>query len=199
MDGQRIGGAALIAAAAGTVLAMAHHPTGLHGGGLGQAVHGAMIVFLALAAFGFASFAAARGAARPAILAGVIAYALALFGHAGAATINGFVVPALAARGVVPHDLFLLAWEANQALAKLGVIATGTAHILWSLDFLTRRGSEAKAIGALGLIAGALPAALLLGGGIRMDVSGAFIAYALHAAWGLAVAVHLLRGKAAEA
>ena len=106
---------------------MAHHPTGLHGGGLGQVVHGAMIVFLALAAFGFASFAAARGAARPAILAGLIAYALALFGHAGAATINGFVVPALAARGAGAgdHAILVLAWEANQALAKLGVAPGG--------------------------------------------------------------------------
>lgn len=199
MDTQRAGGAALVAAAVGTVAAMAHHPTGMHGGGLAQAVHAAMIVFLALTAFGFASFAAARGAARPPVLAGLVAYALALFGHAGAATINGFVVPALAGRGVGAHDIFLLAWEANQALAKLGVIATGAAYLLWSADFLSRRGTEAKAIGLAGVVAGALPPALLLGGLIRMDVTGAALAYAVQATWGVAVALHLLRGKAGEA
>ena len=194
----RIGGAALIAAGAGTVLAMAHHPVGAHGGGLlGPSVHAAMIVLLALTVFGFATFCALRGAARPLILAGLIAYALALFGHAGAATINGFVVPALAGRDTVPgHDIFLLAWEANQALAKLGVIAASVAFLFWSTDFLRREGAKAKAIGALGLIAGLVPPVLLLGGFITMNVNGALIVYAIQAAWGALVGVHLFRGAA---
>ncbi|MGQ0589346.1 MAG: hypothetical protein ACT4N8_07430, partial [Sphingosinicella sp.] len=191
----RIGGAALIAAGAGTVLAMAHHPTGAHGGGLlGPSVHAAMIVLLGLTAFGFATLCALRGAARPLILAGMVAYALALFGHAGAATINGFVVPALAGRDAVPgHDIFLLAWEANQALAKLGVIAASVAFLFWSMDFLRRGGGEAKAIGALGLAAGLVPPVLLLGGIVAMNVTGAFIVYAIQAAWGALVGVHLFR------
>lgn len=198
-DTQRFGGAALIAAAAGTVLAMAHHPVGAHSGALGPAVHAAMIAFVALTAFGFASFAAARGAARPAILAGLVLYASALFGHVGAATINGFVVPALAGRGpgAVDHDIFLLAWEANQALAKLGVIAASVAFLLWSMDFLRREGAEAKAIGALGLAAGLVPPVLLLGGIIAMNVTGALTVYAIQAAWGALVGVHLFRGAAA--
>ena len=196
---QRIGGAALIAAAAGTVLAMAHHPAGAHSGALGPAVHAAMIAFVALTAFGYASFAAARGAARPAILAGLVLYALAVFGHVGAATINGFVVPALAARGAgaVDHAIFVLAWEANQALAKLGVVASSLAFLCWSLDFLGRGGLEARAIGLAGLAAGAVPPALLLGGAIDMDVAGAFLVYAVQAAWGAGVGVHLLRRRAA--
>jgi hypothetical protein len=200
-DTQRIGGAALIAAAGGTVLAMAHHPVGAHSGALGPAVHAAMIAFLALTAFGFAAFAAARGPARPKILAGIILYALALFGHVGAATINGFVVPALAGRGpgAVDHDIFLLAWEANQALAKLGVIASSLAFLFWSLDFLGRSGVEARAIGMVGLAAGILPPALLLAGMIDMDVAGAFLAYAAQAAWGVCVGLHLVRRRAAPA
>ena len=56
MDGQadalqRYGGYALIAAGIGTVAAMSHHPTGVHGGALGPLVHGAMILFLGLLAW----------------------------------------------------------------------------------------------------------------------------------------------------
>lgn len=197
---ERIGGAALIAAAAGTVLGMAHHPTSFHSGGPGPAVHAAMIVFVGLSAFGFSAFAGARGAARPAVLAGGICYAIALFGHVGAATINGFVTPAVAkGAGAVGHDVFLLAWETNQALATLGVFAAGLAILLWSVDFLARESVEARAIGGLGFAAGAGSAALLLSGAIEMDVTGAFIVYAVHAAWGAAVGFHLLRGKVSAA
>ena len=192
----RIAGVSLIAAAASSVLAMAHHPSGAHSGALGGLVHGAMIVLLAAMAFGFAHFAGRRGLGRPAVLAGLIVYGLGLFAHAGAATINGFVVPALASRGhgAVGHDVFLLAWEANQALARLGVFATGAAFLLWSLDFLRRPGVEARLIGLAGLLAGAIPAVLLAGGGIRMDLAGAFLVYAVHAAWTALVGIHLLRG-----
>lgn len=200
MRSDKVGGAALIAAAAGTVLAMSQHPAGPNSGALGPAVHAAMIVFLGLTAFGFAAFAAARGASRPAILAGAVCYAIALFGHAGAATVNGFVVPALAARGeIVGHDIFLLAWEANQALAKLGVIAAGLAVLVWSTDFIGRPSVEARVIGGAGLIAGAAPPLLLLAGVIDMNVAGAILAYAVQAAWGAAVGFHLMRGKAGTA
>lgn len=196
LHADRIAGGALIAGAAASVLAMAHHPSGAHGGPIGGIVHGAMIVLLMLSAFGFAHFALRRGVGRPAILAGLIAYLVSLLAHVGAATINGFVVPALAARGVTDHGLFLLAWEANQALAKLGVFATAAAYALWALDFIGRPGAEAEAIGGLGLLAGLVPAALLASGAIRMDVAGAFLAYAAFGAWAALVGLHLIRGKA---
>lgn len=197
---ERIGGTALLVAAAGTVAAMAHHPSGPGAGSLAVIVHAAMIGFIALIAFGFAAFAAARGAARPTILAGAICYAIALFGHVGAATVNGFVVPALAARdAAIGHDILLFAWEANQALARIGVIATGLAFILWSIDFLRRRGIETRLIGAVGLLAGAVPAALLLTGLVAMNVAGASLIYALQAAWTALVGLHLVRGRASAA
>jgi len=193
--GDRLAGAALIAAAAASVLAMAHHPSGAHGGALGGIVHGAMIVLLALQVFGFTHFARRRGLARPAILAGLVAYGISLFGHVAAATINGFVVPAIAARGhgAVSRDIFLFAWEANQAFARLGVYATGTAFILWSLDLLRRDAGWSRLIGLAGIAAGVVPAALLASGAIHMNVGGAFIVYAIHAAWAALVGVMLFR------
>ncbi len=195
-QGDRLAGMALVAAAAATVLAMAHHPTGAHGnGGLSGLVHGAMITLLALQAFGFAHFARRRGLGRPLMLAGLVAYGISLFGHVGAATINGFVVPALAARGqsAVSHDTFLLAWEANQALARLGVYATGAAFLLWSLDLLRDREHWSRPIGVAGLAAGIVPVALLAAGAIRMNVGGALLVYAIHVAWAALVGLMLIR------
>jgi uncharacterized protein (DUF486 family) len=196
-NADRIAGGAMIGAAALSLLAMAHHPTGAHDAAMGGLVHGVMIAVTSATFFGFAHFALRRGIGRPAILAGLIAYGIALFAHIGAATINGFVVPALAQRGaaLAGHDVFLLAWEANQALAHLGIYATSIAFAFWSLDFLRRAGIEAKAIGALGLLAGLVPAALLGAGAIRTDVAGAGLAYAAFGAWAAIVGLHLLRGK----
>ena len=197
--GDRAAGLALIAAAAGSVAAMAHHPSGAHGGAgaLAGIVHAAMILVLALMTFGFVHVARRRGLGRPAVLAGLVAYAIGLFGHAGAATINGFVVPALAARGpqAVGHDIFLLAWEVNQALARLGVYATCAAFLLWGADLLR----DARWTGAVALAAGAVPAAALAGGWIAMDVAGAFLVYAVHATFAALVGIQLVRRRAALA
>jgi hypothetical protein len=192
----RLAGAALMSAAAASLLAMAHHPAGAHSGALGPIVHGAMIVLIALMTFGFAHFSIRRGLDRPLILAGLVAYGVALFGHVAAATINGFAVPSLAASGhaAAGHDVFRLAWALNQALAKLGVFAGATAYALWSLDFLRRSGTEPKLIGLAGLAAALVPAVLLAGGWIAMDVRGAFTVYAVHGAWAALVGLHLIRG-----
>jgi hypothetical protein len=193
----RIAGGALILGSLLSVLAMAHHPEHVDPNGLVGLVHGAMIVLMSVIAFGFAHFALRRGLARPAILAGLIAYFIGLVADLGAGTTNGFIVPALAAHGAAlsGRDVFLLAWEANQALARLGVFATAAAFTFWSIDFLRRPGLEPKAIGALGLLAGLVPATLLATGATDMHVAGAFMAYAAFALWGAIVGLHLLRGK----
>lgn len=192
----REAGATLVLAAAGTIFAMGHHPSGLHGAGAAGAVHGAMIALLAALAFGFASFSAVRGARRPLVLAGLVAYAMGLIGHVGAATINGFIVPALAARGeAIGHDVFLAAWEANQALAKLGVYAAAAAYLLWSLDLLRGPDGEARALGGAGLLAALVPAGLLASGAIGMNVSGAMLVYGAQVLWAALVGVQLWRGR----
>jgi hypothetical protein len=189
----RAAGAVLGGAAIFSIFVMVNHPTSAHAGPVGGMVHGMMILLLCLMSWGFANFALALGARRALVLAGIIAYAVSLFGHIGAATINGFVVPALAAREVTDHNLYLLAWESNQALARLGVIATGTAYGLWSIELVRRPGLE-RWLGLAGLVAGFVPAALLVAGLVRMNVSGAILVYAMHAAWAMLVGAMLWRG-----
>ena len=144
----RIAGGALILGSLLSVFVMAHHPEHVDPNGLVGLVHGAMIALMSATAFGFAHFALRRGAARPEILAGLIAYFIGLAADLGAGTINGFVVPALATHGATlsGRDVFLLAWESNQALARLGVFATAAAFTFWSIDFLRRPGFEPKSI-----------------------------------------------------
>ncbi len=193
---RRRSGAALIVAAVLSVALMSHHPTSVAAhGSLGVFVHGGMLLLLFVLLTGFTVFAAVRGLGRLAVLAGLVAYTISTFANIGAATINGLVVPALAARdGAEPgHDVFLLAWESNQALALLAVVAIGIAFLCWSVDLLGERRGGARLLGAAGVAAGVLPAGALLAGGYGMNVQVAFVVYAVHAAWTAAAGAWLLR------
>jgi hypothetical protein len=188
-------GVLMIVASAGAVLAMAHHPSGPHGGPLVGIVHSAMIVFLLLWAWGFFVFASKLGAARVTVVGGLIAYSASLLAHLIAAITNGFVAPGLMEAGVENHDLFLLAWLTNQAFAKLGVYLTGAGYSLWSVELLTRGRRDLRLLGGAGLIAGIGPAILLASGLVDMRVAGAFVIYAAHALWAAVVGFFLLRGS----
>lgn len=188
----RDGGAALVAAAVATFVLMSLHPTSAHAGAIGGIVHGGMFVATGLMLFGFAAFARRRGPSS-AVLLGLIFFAISAGGHVLAGTINGFAVPALATRPGAPpgHDIFLFAWQLNQGFAGVGVVATGIAYLAWAFEL--RR--DHPALAATGAIAGAVPAALLITGIIRLDVHGALFAYGLHGMWALAVGTTMLRGR----
>lgn len=185
----RIAGTAMIGAAAAILLAMGHHPTRDGGGGVNQLVHSTLILLVGVLAFGFGRWAIGRGIGRPAVLAGVVPFAVGTLGHIVAATLNGFVAPALT--GAAAAAVF----AANQAFAKLGVIATGIAYLFWSLAYLAAPGTRARLIGAVGLVAGAAPAVALAAGAIRLDLAGATIVYGAMAGWAALVGLDLLLGQ----
>lgn len=188
----RDGGIALTAAAVLSVALMMNHPTSAHAGAAGWIVHGGMIVALGALLFGFIAFARARGPSTT-VLAGLVAFTISTGAHVLAATINGFAVPAMASwpQGAPGHDVFLLAWQLNQGLARLGIVATGVAYLCWAIAI--RR--DHPLLAAAGAITGAVPAGLLLAGIITLDVHGALFAYGLHALWSLAVGITMLRGR----
>ena len=190
-NGDRVAGIALIGAAALSMLAMAHHPASRDAGAMIGIVHGVMILVIGVMAWGFAHFARRRGLERPTVLAGLVAYGIGAVANVGAGTINGFIVPALAAHAPpVSGDLFVLAWEANQALAKLGVVAIGIAYALWSLNLWR----QSTALALSGLLAGGIPAALLIGGWIDMHLHAAIPVYAAQALWAALLGWHLQSG-----
>jgi hypothetical protein len=191
-SGDRAAGIALIGAAAASMLAMAHHPASLRAGAMIAIVHGAMILFAGMMMFGFTHVARRRGLDRPAVLAGLVAYGIGIAATVGAATVNGFAAPALAAHGA-SHDAFDALWFLNQALARLGVVATGAAYALWALDLWRRW----KAVALLGLLAGGVPALLLLGGWIDMHLGWAMLVYPAQVSWAALIGWLLLRGRLA--
>lgn len=189
-NGDRAAGIALIASAGLSMLAMAHHPANLHGGALIGIVHGAMILFVGMMTFGFAQFALRLGLDRPAVLAGLVGYALGAIAEIAAATVNGFAMPALAGHGA-SHEAIDALWFLNQALAGVGVAAIGAAYTLWSLALWRRH----KLVAGLGILAGAVPALLLLGGWIDMHLHWAILVYAAIAIWAGLIGWLLLAGR----
>lgn len=188
--GDRVGGIALIGAAVLSMLAMAHHPTSLRAGALIGIVHGAMILFVGMMAFGFVQVARRLGLDRPTVLAGLVAYGIAAAANIGAATINGFAAPAFVADGG-SHEAFHIYWFLNQALAGVGVAATGAAYTLWALALWRHH----RAAALLGTAAGGVPALLLLGGWIDMHLHWAMLVYAAQALWAILIGWLLLAGR----
>ena len=186
----RNGGFALIVGSIASVALMMNHPSGPHGGSAIPIVHAGMILALGAMLFGFVAFTRGRGPSTATIVA-MIAYATSFGAHMGAAAINGFAVPAMAGwpSGAPGHDVFLLAWVVNQALAGLGVFATGLAYLCWASEL--RR--ERPIVAAAGALAGLIPAALLGLGILQLDVHGALLAYALHALWALILGATMIR------
>ena len=194
MGTTRTAGFILCAAALATVVAMALHPSSAHAVGLGAVVHASMILLLALMGWGFLQFARARGVWSGWVSAGLVAYAVGVFGHIVAGTINGFVVPAMAGPAApVSHDIFRFAWHANQAFAKLGMIAGSAAYLLWSIDLL--RKGPGRLLGSAGAVIGISVPLLLFSGVVRLDVHGALLLYGLQALWAAMVGTAMARGQ----
>lgn len=187
----------MFAASGSVVFFMAHHPTGHSAAGIAGMVHGAMLVTLMMLAIGFCHYALVRGLHRLPVLAGLASFVAGAGCNIGAATLNGFIAPTLAARESPPgQEIFLLIWESNQALATLGVVATGIAYVGWSIDLLRDKGTFDRVLAVSGLIAGLIPVVALASGKFGMDVTTAFVIYSAHAAWALAIAVLIWRRSA---
>lgn len=193
------------------IVAMAHHPTVAtvdigqaveHLGALSRLsglVHGVLIASMLLTLYGISEFAVRRGLERPLVRAGAIAYCAGVLVMLGAALVSGFVIGDVASLG--PHDLpmdlqitrhvLVFCGILNQACANVGVVAMSVGIGCWSIDLLRDRG-PARWIGALGCLAGIVPAVALLGGMIRLDVRGMRTVVLIQACWTLAIAGWLL-------
>lgn len=198
----RVAGIVLLVVAVLTIVAMAHHPTGLEPGdtsggmSFGGFIHATMLVLLSATLWGLTVFAIRQGLGGW-MLAGIVAYGISFIGNLIAGLVNGFVVPAVAAR--VDHaasgDLFILLWQTNQAAAQLGIYAASAAFILWSVFLLGRKMAADLVVGSLGLIAALVPAVGLFTALITMNVDGALLAYGVQSAWTGLVGLQMLREK----
>jgi hypothetical protein len=204
------GGAAL------SVLLMAHHPTILSStvaGALAQLqhiafvnrlVHAGLLVVLVAIFVGFLGLADRLGWTRLSVRAAAAFQGCGLVCMIGAALINGFLLSALAGKNIdqppevveALRHLLVSCHLANQTLAQAGTVALSIAILAWSLA-MRGAGRAAFALALIGLIVGALPVVLLVGGQLQLDVRGMGGVVVVQALWNIAVAVWLLKQREA--
>lgn len=210
---RRTAGAVLIAAAALSVLAMAHHPTA-HGhagadmvgelariGPLSRAVHAAMIATVLAVWLALAEYSAWRGE-RTLVRMALRLYGVGAAAMTGAALVNGFALDTLAAGALHAGPeamgdaarLMPLTWALNQALAGFGTFALTAGIAAWSLELWRTPGALARVTAGYGVamaLAVAVPFAL---GAFRLDVMGMAAVVAAHAVWYAGVGLLTWRG-----
>ncbi len=210
----RAGGVILVVATVLEILAMAHHPhvsTPDVAAAIRQivvlsplaaTVHGVLMALMLSIAFAFSEFALRRGASRPLIRAGAIAYGAGVVIMLIAALVSGFVLPDVAAWGAhestvdlqMQAQLFTLCRALNQASANFGAVAMAAGIGFWSADLLRSQGAV-KGVGVFGCLISVGLAAALLSGAIRLDVHGMSAVVLLQGVWSVAVGILMVRRK----
>jgi hypothetical protein len=202
-------GSALIVGALAGLVTMSLHPTGdqlladvRQIAPLGLAVHALALAALPVSFFGAIGLARLLGADGEAALAGLVAYGMAQIAVMIAAVASGLLAPALAARMVgttgAEHDLaaalFNYTGAINQAFAKVYVLASSAAILLWSFAILAH-GRLSRAAGVLGAIVGALALLAVTIGHMRLDVHGFGAVVLSQGIWMITVGVLLARAR----
>jgi hypothetical protein len=165
-------------------------------------VHAALIVLMGILLYGFSCLATRLGTSIFTVRAGLVAYAMGTGAMVAAALIDGFLIPDFVRRyqgrpadalEIMRHMLTLCSLAIG-VCARMGVIATSLAVMLWSLS-LIRRPGVLRVVGTLGCIVGALPVAALLLGYLPMNKHGVLAFVLGQTAWSLALGVQMIRGR----
>lgn len=204
------GGALIVGALAG-VLTMAMHPTGSqliadvqHVAPLGLAVHTLALAALPVSFFGAIGLTRVLRSKGDAALAAPVAYGMASVAVMIAAVAGGLLAPALAAQLVAStgseHDLaaalFHYTVSVNQAFAKVFVMASSVAILIWSALSLAH-GRLARPAGVLGGVVGALAMIVVAIGHLRLDVHGFGAVVLCQGLWMITVGTLLVRAHPA--
>ena len=197
---------ALLVGSIAWIVTMALHPTG---GSFEKIVrissvivgtHSLAIATIPLMLFGFWGLTARLGSDRGLPLLALITYAFGSVAALCAAVINGLTLPAfakqLAEADPASRDLAHLVVDygstMNAGFARVFMVATALAVLLWSISILTTRALP-RWIGAIGLAAGLTGLVLVLSGGIDVHVHDFGLFVFGYAAWTILVGVLLWR------
>jgi hypothetical protein len=133
-------------------------------------------------------------------VAALVAYGFGIVAVLSAAVLSGFVAPDVierldAGQGALDaryQALLVYTGFVNQGFAKVNVMASGVAIVLWGCAmWRTRHFPRATAV--IGVVVGTALAGGTLIGYLRLNVQGIVIVTLLQAIWMILVAVHLLR------
>jgi hypothetical protein len=210
----RAAGIILIAVSLLAMLMLTHHPqVTTHDAGKvmteiadkawpDRAVHGSLMLLLAVQVFCYLEFAMRLGFPRSLVRAGLLAYAAGIVAMFIAAMTDGFIIADIGVRyaGALPEDLAAARHLLNlcaisvQAFTSLGAVAMSVGFALWSVELLRTRRAHWW-LGVSGLLFSAAPALAILSGAISLNLHGAILVFACQTAWNIAVGTALIRRK----
>jgi hypothetical protein len=200
------GGALIVGALAG-VTTMVLHPTGSqlmadvrHMAPVVLAVHGLALAAVPILFFGAIGLTRMLAGDGDAAVAALVAYGMGSVAIMIAAVADGLLAPGLAAQMLgssgAERDLFaaMLHYngQINQAFAKVFVVASSAAILLWSVA-IVRRGVLARGAGVLGIVVGALALFAVVIGHLRLDTHGFGAVMICQGVWMITVGVLMMR------
>jgi len=140
---------------------------------------------------------------RPPVLFGLITYALGSMLMLSATILDGFISTGIAADFVngTPEAAEAARWMIHVVesialtdIARVAWVLQSVAAIAWSLALLRDAGTR-RVVGYIGLVAGGLPAAMVIVAGAKMDLSVVVGTLLLQAVWNVAAGVLMLRER----
>jgi hypothetical protein len=203
-------GLALIVGTIAQLVTMSFHPTGIgaltspdvvaHEMRILIALHALALLGVPLVVFGLAGVTRRIGWEQPVALFAFVVYAFSAVAIMFAAIADGLVNAALVPQMVGAPEPALQTLKAvlsynfqfNQACAKVYVVGSSLAIILWSVS-LMRLGAFERVIAFIGWFAGTAALAGLLSGHVRMSAHGFGLIVFLQGAWVVALGISMLR------
>lgn len=168
-----------------------------------QNVHVVAMACLCGLMYGFTVLSQRLDLRRTPVLIGLITYALGSILMLGATLLDGFISTGIAADFVngTPEAMQAARWMIHVVesialtdTARVAWVLQSVAAIAWSVALLRDAGMR-RVVGCIGLIAGALPAAMVIAAGSKMDLGVVIGTLLLQAVWNLAAGVLMLRER----
>jgi hypothetical protein len=168
-----------------------------------QNVHVVAMACLCGLMYGYTVLSQRLDLRRAPVLMGLVTYALGSVLMFAATILDGFISTGIAADFVngTPEAIQAARWMIHVVesialtdIARVAWVLQSVAAIAWSVA-LVRDAGMRRVVGYIGLVAGALPAAMVILAGAQMDLSVVVGTLLLQAVWNLAAGVLLLRDR----
>jgi hypothetical protein len=153
--------------------------------------------------YGYAVLSQRLDLRRAPVLIGLITYALGSALMFVGTILDGFISTGIAADFVntTPEAMQSARWMIHVVesvaltdIARIAWVLQSAAAIAWSVALLRDKGTR-RVVGYIGLVAGGLPAVLVIAAGAQMDLSVVVGTLLLQAVWNIAAGVLLLRER----
>lgn len=213
MTNDRMGGLALIAGSVAGIITMSQHPTAEDLFAPGQlapmarmliAVHALALVSLPVLFLGALVLWRRLGSGDGFAIAGLVLYAFATVAVMNAAVFDGLVTASIARQIAAGTPTASEGWRIafqynghlNQAFARVFVVASAAAIVLWSVAII-RNSALARALGWYGCVLGPITVFAVFPGHLRLDPHGFGLIVLGQAVWFISAGAQLCRVRKA--